>query len=454
MNTMTGFLILINLLTILPAAIILAAKPRNLLLTLGLAVAVAVANYLMHFSATLTILLELLIFFAYFLLTIRLGAQDRRLSFQRAPLSLTKAFLLFTNAIIVQSFISGRFNLWLYGSGFISPRDNNFVYLAPLVSALVEMTAIAILALLELKLIQRLHQKGRTVLLALSFLGFSYYFSKRGMIDIETISGRPDVLRKVILAIALGLLLLLIVAVVYGQYAIQRELQAEKLQAEDEALRKQWELNGQSWLDARKFRHNIVNQLLPVKQFFTQYQETNSADLTQIKEYFLTEVVPEIDNDTLASGSYQRLEQIDNPTLRYLLIAKLTDLPLDQIRLVIDIPEKIHLNDQAANQLIRGLGIILDNAKEGVLAAGGGELLLAVTAETQLVTITVVNTCPPDLPPIYQLLEEGFSTKGENRGLGLSQVKADFAQAGFDHSLRIEGNHFIHVIGIPKEVQP
>lgn len=37
--------------------------------------------------------------------------------------------------------------------------------------------------------------------------------------------------------------------------------------------------------------------------------------------------------------------------------------------------------------------------------------------------IVIINSCPEDTPPIYKLFEKGFSTKGENRGLGLNNMR-------------------------------
>ena len=39
------------------------------------------------------------------------------------------------------------------------------------------------------------------------------------------------------------------------------------------------------------------------------------------------------------------------------------------------------------------------------------------------VIIVILNSCPENIPPIYQLYKKNFSTKGTNRGIGLTSVK-------------------------------
>ena len=34
-----------------------------------------------------------------------------------------------------------------------------------------------------------------------------------------------------------------------------------------------------------------------------------------------------------------------------------------------------------------------------------------------------MNKCAPDTPQVHHLFKEGYSTKGENRGLGLATLK-------------------------------
>ena len=72
--------------------------------------------------------------------------------------------------------------------------------------------------------------------------------------------------------------------------------------------------------------------------------------------------------------------------------------------------------------LVRMLGIILDNAIEELETLGQGKLLVACFKTEESVTFVVQNTCRPNIPQLHQLEQAGFSTKGEGRGLGLSNL--------------------------------
>ncbi|HCC95578.1 MAG TPA: hypothetical protein DEQ26_14895, partial [Flavobacteriaceae bacterium] len=50
-------------------------------------------------------------------------------------------------------------------------------------------------------------------------------------------------------------------------------------------------------------------------------------------------------------------------------------------------------------------------------------LTVAVFKNKQEIQFIIQNDCKDHMPSIQQLKKEGFSTKGDNRGLGLSNIK-------------------------------
>lgn len=46
----------------------------------------------------------------------------------------------------------------------------------------------------------------------------------------------------------------------------------------------------------------------------------------------------------------------------------------------------------------------------------------AITTDSEIIFV-IRNSCPKNTSPIYKLYEEGFSTKGKNRGLGLTSIR-------------------------------
>jgi len=53
---------------------------------------------------------------------------------------------------------------------------------------------------------------------------------------------------------------------------------------------------------------------------------------------------------------------------------------------------------------------------------GSGELIVGCFNIKDSVNFVVKNSCRADIPPLRQLQQSGFSTKGKERGLGLNNL--------------------------------
>ena len=86
-------------------------------------------------------------------------------------------------------------------------------------------------------------------------------------------------------------------------------------------------------------------------------------------------------------------------------------------------PDEIDKIDMNTIELSRITGIIIDNAIEASEALEDPLIRIAFIDNEESVTFIVMNKCSDNTPKIHELFEEGFSTKGDNRGLGLSTLK-------------------------------
>ena len=68
------------------------------------------------------------------------------------------------------------------------------------------------------------------------------------------------------------------------------------------------------------------------------------------------------------------------------------------------------------------LGIMLDNAIEATNGHEQGKIMSAIFMEKTSTVFVIQNTVFDPLPPLWQLKETGYSTKGENRGIGLTNL--------------------------------
>ena len=70
------------------------------------------------------------------------------------------------------------------------------------------------------------------------------------------------------------------------------------------------------------------------------------------------------------------------------------------------------------------MGILLDNAIEAAEDVDDKEVRVAIIRMNESILIVINNTYDTSQNlKVYELFEEGFSTKGKNRGLGLSTLR-------------------------------
>ena len=117
------------------------------------------------------------------------------------------------------------------------------------------------------------------------------------------------------------------------------------------------------------------------------------------------------------------LQNMKQREIKSILALKLITAQNNEIEVDLEIKEVIEDIPVDAIVLVRALGILLDNAIEALEELTIGKLTVAIFKNKQEIQFIIQNDCKEHMPSIQQLKKEGFSTKGENRGLGLSNVK-------------------------------
>ena len=171
------------------------------------------------------------------------------------------------------------------------------------------------------------------------------------------------------------------------------------------------------YTDMRKFRHDYTNILSSMYSFIEE------NDMYGLKKYFNEKIQPL--NQKMNSNNYKLgvLKNVHLPEVKGLLsskIIKAQELGLDTF---IDISEPIDEINIDIVELVRSIGIIMDNAIEAALSSEDKRICLGLIKKNQSVIIVVSNSFSGDIPSISMLFKQGFSTKGENRGIGLSNLK-------------------------------
>ena len=217
----------------------------------------------------------------------------------------------------------------------------------------------------------------------------------------------------------LAIFYILIMFIVIGilSYVFIKESDIEKKRIQYENLEEYTEKLEVLYTDMRKFRHDYTNILSSMYSFIEE------DDMCGLKKYFNETIQPL--NKKMNSNNYKLglLKNIYLPEVKGIISSKLIkaqELGLDTF---IDISEPIDEININIVDLVRSVGIIMDNAIEAALDSEDKKICLGLIKKNQSVIIVVSNSFSGEISPIYMLFKQGFSTKGDNRGLGLSNLK-------------------------------
>lgn len=217
------------------------------------------------------------------------------------------------------------------------------------------------------------------------------------------------------------------------------ELENQKKYAED--LKHYLSDLEQNYEEIRKFRHDYKNVLISIEAYLFE------DDLAGLKKYYLESLKETDISQSIVQLS--DLKNVKNMIVKSIFASKLT---LAQNKgLTTSFEAKDEIIDVQVDPIIlsRILGIILDNAIEAAIESIDKAIRAAIYETEQSVFIIVINSHGDFKNPISLMEKNGFSTKGENRGIGLSNLRdivEQFPNLYLD--TRIEENVFIQKIEI------
>lgn len=214
--------------------------------------------------------------------------------------------------------------------------------------------------------------------------------------------------------------------VAFLMYASSTKNKYEAQQKELEYLSSQryMDVMESQFKEVSKFRHDYKNILTSMENFI------NERDMDGLDEYYHSML--KTSSKVIEQNDY-KLEKLGNIQVRELksiLASKLITAQEKGIDARIEVTETINKVNMDAVSLVRIMGIFLDNAIEELEYLGEGMLSVAVYQDEQAVHLIIQNSCREDMPKLHQLKTRGFSTKGTNRGNGLSNVQEIMTEAG------------------------
>lgn len=193
----------------------------------------------------------------------------------------------------------------------------------------------------------------------------------------------------------------------------------------------------------RKFRHNYMNILLSMDMLI------QAKDIDRLAPYFEAHIKPESKKLASINTHLTNLSHVMDPAIKGIIAHKLQMARLQGIAIKVGILEDITEFNIEPFDLARVLGTLLDNAIEAASEQPNPFICVAFAPLENRLTILVENTCTTERIPIEHLSEEGFSTKGENRGHGLHYVEEILSvYPNVMHYMRQNDNVFTHTLQI------
>lgn len=228
---------------------------------------------------------------------------------------------------------------------------------------------------------------------------------------------------------------------------IKIEVEAEKQKLEQQ--KKYIEALERNNNEIRKFKHDFNNIILGLEGYITN----NEVDIVKLRDYFFNNIKDfntkiELDNIVLS-----HLNNIKVLSIKNLLTNKIISAQNNDFKVNICIEDEIDdffINEM---QLSRVLGIFLDNSLEAGLELDDNRFLeLIILKVNKTIAIQITNTFKNNNLDIDKINESGYSSKGENRGIGLGSANDIISKHNMILNTRIEDNLFKQILTIEGEL--
>lgn len=217
-----------------------------------------------------------------------------------------------------------------------------------------------------------------------------------------------------ILFLAYFILLMIIMYILIKNIA--KEMEYKNKQAQLQNLQDYVGKLESLYTDMRGFRHDYINILSSMIGYI------ENKDIDSLEKYFNEKIAPL--GKGMESNNFKigLLKNIKIPEIKGILSSKLIRAQELSIDVFIDVAEEIEKIDMDIIDLSRITGILLDNAIEAAEKSDKPSIKVAFINKKKSVFIIIINSIDEEVP-IYKIYQKGFSTKGENRGLGLYNLK-------------------------------
>ena len=239
-------------------------------------------------------------------------------------------------------------------------------------------------------------------------------------------------------------LLILITTIVLKVFHDKEKIEQERCQYDN--LMEYSRQIEEMYTNLRAFKHDYVNVLTSMSGYM------EAKDYEGLEEYFHLHILPASDKINRDDYRLNLLKNIKDSALKGLISSKLIYANENGLDVFIDIIEEIDHIAMDTIDISRVMGIFLDNAIEAALETEEKEIKFNMVKEDNHVAIILMNSFKDYKVPISKMEQEGYSTKGKNRGIGLANVKNILSK--YDNVYKMTGKengYFVQKLEIVNE---
>ena len=238
---------------------------------------------------------------------------------------------------------------------------------------------------------------------------------------LDVISHKINIFGRIIPLIITFLIIQCIFVIISFNFELSRhdKLNEQKIkQTVIEGLLKYTEKLEKEERKLRKFKHDYQNMLLSLKEL-ADFEDRNEfkQGVMNLEEYF---------NVRFASNEiweFNDFDNLKNPYVKSIFISKVQDMRNMKITAEFSCPKIIEDIDIPVFDLVRVLGITLDNAVEAVSGNRNGRIAMNIMKVRGAVKFVISNTVTGPHKPVGKLIQEGYTTKSRHHGLGLGNIR-------------------------------
>jgi hypothetical protein len=247
-----------------------------------------------------------------------------------------------------------------------------------------------------------------------AFIITSIYLVTSFVLEYYALNQIDDTLNEAMVILAVGYIVIICSIAIFSREVSNKR---ERKQSEMLLLQHQLYTNRLENIqqELRLFQHDYKNMVAGL------YAQADEGNTQAVKDYINDKILninDDVQNDIRQTN---QLVKLTNMELKGLLLVKLMEAKKVDVTIDLEVLYEVGRISIETSDLLRCLGILLDNAIEAAQATATKNVSAVILQEDKT-TIIVTNDISNNVD-MSSIWKNGYSTKGKNRGLGLSSYQ-------------------------------